>query len=95
MIKPNILFINPPYESLKGFNSQSFSSGLLYLATTLSAQGYRARVYDADNRFEKNSYIYSNINRVKMHKDYMKNLYDDDHMVWKQLAELLNHSNST
>ena len=43
-----VLLVNPPYERLMGFKLESMTLGLIYLATVLDKEGFKANVYDAD-----------------------------------------------
>lgn len=87
--KPRFLFINPPYERLKGFAVQSVPLGLLYVATVLTENGYEAKVYDADTSFTHRFLRYSNVNRARSHVHYLDGLQDANHEVWHELIRII------
>lgn len=87
--KPKFLFIQPPYERLKGLSIQNPPLGLLYLATVLDEKGYEARVYDCDATFEESRVPYSNEERIRRQREYLRNINEDGHPAWVDLKEVL------
>jgi hypothetical protein len=78
----DILFINPPYERLKGFTLGSLPNGILGLSTFLNKNGFNALVYDADTNAEEGILAYNNKNRTESQNEYAKNVDDEYHPVW-------------
>ncbi len=89
----DILFINPPYERLKGFSLGSIPNGLLGLATHISKSGYHAVVYDADTNTEDGLLTYNNKNRAESQGQYAKRIDDDTFYVWREISETISRLN--
>jgi len=85
----DILFINPPYERLKGFTLGSLPSGILGLATFINKKGLNSLVYDADTNADEGLLAYNNKNRAESQKEYAKNLDDENHPVWAEIKETI------
>jgi len=83
------LFLNPPYERLKGLSLESVPLGLLSVATVLSEQGYETKVYDADTDFYQGNLDYTNINRALTQTNYVENLHNETHPAWRELEAVL------
>lgn len=88
----DILFINPPYERLKGFSLGSIPNGILGLATYIDQCGFKALVYDADTN-DEGFLTYSNKNRAESQKIYAEAINNDDHHVWKEVKETIKNLN--
>ncbi|MBU1863739.1 MAG: B12-binding domain-containing radical SAM protein [Candidatus Omnitrophica bacterium] len=89
--EPKILLINPPFEKLKGFNIESMSLGLLYIATVLHENGYVARVYDADTSFAKGNLRDDIPGRPRTQQNYVDNLDNPSHVAWKEIEDVVRH----
>ena len=85
----DILFINPPYERLKGFTLGSLPNGILGLATFLNKKGFNSLVYDADTNAEEGLLAYNNKNRAESQNEYAKNIDDKNHPVWAEIKETI------
>ena len=83
------LFINPPYERLKGLSLESIPLGLLYVATVLDRRGYEAVVYDADTDFYRGNIKYDNISRAMKQTEYIGNLENENHPAWIETINVL------
>ncbi len=83
------LFINPPYERLKGLSLESIPMGLLYTATMLEREGYECTVYDADTDFYQGDLEYNNLTRSKTHARYIDNLNNENHPAWVETTKVL------
>jgi radical SAM superfamily enzyme YgiQ (UPF0313 family) len=85
----DILFINPPYERLKGFTIASVPNGMLTMATYLSSQGYKTRVYDSDTSYDEGVLVYNNENRANSQNNYIDAIENDDHYVWAEIRKTI------
>ena len=85
----DILFINPPYERLKGFSLGSVPNGILGLATYLNKEGYNTLVYDADTNYNEGLMTYNNKNRAETQNEYAKNVDDDSYYVWHEIRDVI------
>ncbi len=89
----DILFINPPYERLKGFSLESIPNGILGLATYIDQNGFRALVYDADTNRNEGIVSYNNENRARQQEEYVKRLEDDGFYVWEEIRSAIERLN--
>jgi anaerobic magnesium-protoporphyrin IX monomethyl ester cyclase len=89
MSKLKVLFINPPYERLKGLSVESVPMGLLSLATMVEQAGHEAKVLDADTSFEPGEFAYDNANRAETQTIYQDNLKKDAHPAWAEIKQLI------
>jgi anaerobic magnesium-protoporphyrin IX monomethyl ester cyclase len=87
--KARVLFINPPYERLKGLTVESIPMGLLSLATVLKERGYTPKVYDADTSFAPAQFAYDNTRRAETQAVYLKNLQNDELAVWQEIRQVI------
>lgn len=88
-----ILLINPPFNRLKGIREFYFPIGLGYLAAVLSKEGHEVRIYNMDAPTKEENTLkfkdkYSM--QMKSHNLYLENIKNDDHIVWKELKDVLN-----
>lgn len=89
----DILFINPPYERLKGFSIGTVPHGILGLATYLNSCGFNALVYDADCSYDEGSANYDPKNRVDSHGEYAEKIEDDSFYVWSEVRATIERYN--
>jgi anaerobic magnesium-protoporphyrin IX monomethyl ester cyclase len=87
--KKDILFINPPYERLKGFTIASIPNGILGLGTYLETLGYKAAVWDADTSYDEGVLTYDNENRANAQNNYAASLENDSLYVWQEVRETI------
>ena len=88
-----ILLINPPFSRLKGFKDIYFPIGLGYLAAILKENGFTVKIYNAENPYEVLPYGWSekNVNQtlLKISNNYVNNLENEDHIVWREIKETI------
>jgi len=85
----DILFINPPYERLKGFSLESVPNGILGLATYVNQNGYKALVYDVDTNATESFLSYNNKNRAESQGEYAMRIDDDEYYIWKEVQDTI------
>jgi radical SAM superfamily enzyme YgiQ (UPF0313 family) len=89
----DILFINPPYERLKGFSIASIPNGILALATYIKDQGYKTAVYDVDTSYDEGVLMYNNENRANSQNNYIAALENDEFYVWEEVRRTIQELN--
>lgn len=89
----DILFIDPPYKSLKGIGSEhGYSISLLSLASYLSANGYDSKVLTGNLLIDlpiMQSLTFNVSKYAEGQKLYSQALDDDSHLIWKKLLNYI------
>ena len=83
----NLLLIEPPFQRFMGFSKFFFPLALGYLATYVNAQGYPARVYDAEYDPDGQSFEFSR--KIELYQRYLDALGADTHPVWQAVRRRL------
>lgn len=90
-----VLLIRPPYTRLKGVGQAPyFPLGLGYVAAVLRDNGHEAKIYHAENDRSRGEASATEADvgfdfRSNSHRRYLDAIRDDDHPVWREVAETL------
>ncbi|MBF0539302.1 MAG: B12-binding domain-containing radical SAM protein [Nitrospirae bacterium] len=90
-----VLLIKPPYTRLKGVGQAPyFPLGLGYVSAVLNQGGFNARIYHAETPRlrQETALIDADIGfdfRSKSYRRYQQNLKDNNHYIWREIAETL------
>jgi len=92
-----ILLMNPPFLRLQGikFKPFYFQIGIGYLAGALKEANYDVKIYNPDivkaiDNISKGKCKMSSQERLKNHQKYVDALSNEEHFVWKEIAQVLN-----
>lgn len=83
-----VLLIDPPFQKFMGFSKEGIPIGLLSLAGKLKRDGYSVNVLDSD--YNPNGTPYPFIAKIEHYQEYLKNLNNENHSIWKDITSQIN-----
>lgn len=92
----NILFINPPFQRLKGVAQIYFPLGLGYLCAAVSAdKRLNALIYNAElpSRSEHLPFHIRYQDMLNLHSRYIQAIKEDKHYVWQEVYKVIKEFN--
>ena len=91
-----VLFINPPFQRLKGMAHIYFPLGIGYLCSYVSADSnIDAMIYNAEvpDHSERLPFNVKYQDMLKLHNNYINSLDNDGHYVWQEVHKVIEDFN--